>query len=272
MKLAKSILFAILRVALVAYLVLCALLYFCQERLLFHPTPLDPNHSFKFELGFEQHWIEDGDEQFDSLLFKAPNAKGTVLYFHGNASTLADWGHIAARFVARTGWNAWVIDYPGYGRSEGTIKSEAQLHRLAEAFYKQATATLGSGEKFVIYGRSVGTGLAVKLAATQTVAAVILEAPYTSIASMARQMYPWAPTFLLRYPLRSDEWIGKVKSPILIVHGEGDQLIPFEHGKALAAMNPQAKLAAIPVGNHNDIEHFESYWTAVTEFLNGLGR
>jgi len=251
-------------------MVVLLLMFFYQERLIFFPTKLPPDHQYRFGMHFEQHWLEVDGKRADSLLFPVANAAGTILFFHGNAGSLQDWGHVASEIAGRSSWNVWVVDYPGYGRSEGRISSEQQLHDLGAELLKAARAKFGAEEKIVLYGRSIGSGIAVKLASEQPVSAVILESPYLSLSQLARALFPWAPGFFLKYKMRSDQWIGQIQSPILIVHGEQDEIIPFAQGEALSKLGQTVTFKGVPRARHNDLSLYEGYWSAILEFLNRL--
>ncbi|MGE0526302.1 MAG: alpha/beta hydrolase [Bdellovibrionales bacterium] len=255
------------------YLSLAMILLFFQERLIFRPTILEPDSKYGFNEPFEERWIELDGQRVDSLLFRAPAPKGSVLFFHGNAGSLDDWGMVASEIAKRTSWNVWIIDYPGYGRSQGQIRSEDQLHRLGSELLRVARQELGPDENIVVYGRSIGSGIAVKLAAENQVAGLILESPYLSLEKLAAELFPWVPTFLIRYKFPSNLWIWNVKSPVLIVHGERDEVIPFKHGKMLADESASSQLRFVPIanGHHNDLSRFDTYWHSLKTFLDEIG-
>lgn len=269
----KSLLWAAVRIAVALYLLVLVLLLVWQERLIFAPEVLPSDFEYKFSLPFDQRWIESGGLRADSLLFRRAGAPGTILYFHGNAGSLNGWGHVAAELAERTGWNVWILDYPGYGRSEGRISSEKQLHDLAAAFYRVARAEMGANANLAIFGRSIGSGVAVHLASelsggADQPSALILESPYMSVAAVAHELFPWVPGFLLRYTLHSDEWIPKVFAPVLILHGDQDEIIPFAQGLELAKrVHGGAKFVEVKGGHHNDLSDFPAYWNALLDFF-----
>jgi pimeloyl-ACP methyl ester carboxylesterase len=161
-----------------------------------------------------------------------------------------------------------MLDYPGYGKSKGGLPSEDGLRDSAAAVYDAAVAEeRGDEKRVVVFGRSIGTGLAVRLAATRNPGRLILESPYDSLVSLARTLFPWAPGFLVRYPLRSDLDAPKVRCPTLILHGTEDEVIPFEQGRRLAARIPGAIFVPIRGGHHNDLDSFEAWRNALRLFL-----
>lgn len=253
-------------VGLLIAIALCLVFYF-QERLIFFPEPLPLDFQFRFAGSFEEKWIEMPGSRVHSLYFRQTNPKRLILYFHGNAGSLAGWGEVAAELANRTQSDVWIIDYPGYGKSSGGIRSEAQLQQLAQILWKHAQPL---GLPIVIFGRSIGTGPAVALASTTEAKAVILETPFLSLVSMAQLHYRFVPTFLLRYQFRSDLAFENIRSPILILHGTEDEIIPLSQGEELAKLNVRARVVRIQGGHHNDLDQSPDYWRGLQEFLNSI--
>ncbi len=265
----KKWLWRILRLVLLAYLVALAGLFFFQEKLLFHPNVLQESHKFELRLAFEEKTFNVGDVRLHSVLVRAKKqpARGLLLMFHGNAGSMEGWSLAAEELAEKTGFDAWILDYPGFGKSGGSIRSEAQLHEAAKVFYELGVKEKKSGT-LIVYGRSIGSGIAVRVAAENKVDGLILESPYLSIRSIAANLFPWIPvSLLLRYPLRSDEWMPKVTAPILVLHGENDTLIPIESGRELAKLNPKARFVEIPGAGHNDVGESDLYWAELGVFL-----
>jgi len=157
--------------------------------------------------------------------------------------------------LARRGISVLLFDWRGYGKSEGS-PSESGLFRDAVAAYDFArTRTNGD---IVLYGESLGSGVAVRMASEQPVALLLLEAPYVSIAAVARWHYPFLPVdLILKDRFDSLSRIGAVKSPILVLHGGGDTVIPVASGRELFAAAPEPKeIWVAPDGGHNDLASF----------------
>lgn len=182
-------------ISAVFYSLVLALLYFSQEKLIFVSEKLAADHSFRFQGEFEERWVEFDGARVHSLLFKIRPSKGVILYFHGNAGNLEGWGNVAAEIAARSRWDVWIVDYYGYGKSPGSIRSEEQLHRVAKALWEAASSEY---RNVLIYGRSIGTGIATKLAAEKGAAGLVLEMPYTSLTSLAKKIFPLVPSTLHR--------------------------------------------------------------------------
>ena len=251
------------------YVAIIGIAYVNQERMIFYPTALEPKHKFLLSLPYEEKFTETGHEIMHGLLVKAPNSKGLIVYYHGNGGDMSQWAGVAQEIALRVQWDVWMVDYPGYGKSTGQIESQEQLLNSARKVFAQAKLEYPQ-EKIAIFGRSIGSGIAVKLAAENSVQGLILETPYLSIARLTQGMYPWIPLFALKYSLMSEEWIAKVQAPILILHGDQDDIIPFEHGKKLAALSSRSTFIQIPEGRHNNLSVYDLYWSSLEIFFRGL--
>lgn len=250
------------------YAALLVLLWFGQERLIFQPEPLPAGAPLARDRDVHERFVEVDGARLSVLELRLPDPKGVVFFLHGNAGNLASW-FVNADFYRRAGFDLVMLDYRGYGKSSGRIQSEAQLHADVRAVWHEV-APRYAGRRVVVYGRSLGTALAASLAAELQPDLTLLVSPYESMAALARQHYPWAPAALLRYPLRTDEPLARIRTPVLLLHGERDELIPLAHSQALQALAPRARLHVVPGGGHNDLQGFESYLGAVREALAGL--
>ncbi len=239
-----------------------------QERLLFHPQPLPADFSFAgryaAEQAFEERRIAVDGAELDALLFRQPASRGLVFYLHGNSGNLVEWTSNVA-FYRRLGFDLFIFDYRGFGKSSGHIDGEAQLHADVRAAWEHI-APAYAGRPVVILGRSLGSGLAVRLARDVRPDLLVLVSPYASLRQLAHERYPLLPAALLKYPLASDRLIGAVASPVLIFHGGRDALIPAAHARALvAASDGRAELVEVDGAGHDDIHRFAAY-------ADGLGR
>ena len=159
----KRILFKILKILLGLYLILCGILYFFQEKLIFFPQKLDKAFQFQFDQPFVEQNINTPDGHvLNGLLFKSDSSKGLVFYLHGNAGCLSTWGHVAKTYTDLQ-YDIFVLDYPGYGKSNGSISSQSQLFEAIQAAYDEQKKHYEES-KIVVLGYSIGTGLAAKLA------------------------------------------------------------------------------------------------------------
>ncbi len=181
---------------LVAYIIGGLLLYSFQESFIFPATKLNPNYKFRFDNEFEEINIQtDDDINLNAILFKNPNSKGVVLYFHGNGGTIQGWGHQANSFIV-AGHDILFLDYRGYGKSEGKIQSEAQLLEDAQKVYDYLKVTYPENT-IVLCGTSIGTGIATYLASNNNPNSLILNSPYYSLISLIKQKTKILPLPLL---------------------------------------------------------------------------
>ncbi|HEY9107267.1 MAG TPA: alpha/beta fold hydrolase [Roseateles sp.] len=242
-----------------------AALWFKQEALLFHPEPLPADARLDTEPDVHERFVDVPGARLSVLELRLPQPKGVVFFLHGNAGNLQSW-FTNTEFYRRAGYDLVMLDYRGFGKSTGRIESEAQLHADVAAVWRDMAPRYAGG-RVVIYGRSLGTGLAAQLAADVQPDLTVLVSPYASIAGLAREHYPWVPPQLLRYPLRTDLAVQKLRGPLLLVHGDRDEVIPFAESSKLQAVAPQARLVRIAGGGHNDLHRLPAYQQAVTDAL-----
>ncbi len=198
-------------------------------------------------------------------LLPAPEAP-VILYLHGNAGHIGHRGE-RIRDFARRGWGALMVEYRGYGGNPGT-PSEAGLLADGEAGLAALRQRGIPPARIVVWGESLGSGVAVPLAVSHDVGAVVLETPFTSIAEIAKRRYPYAPVdLLLRDRFDSLARIAAVRAPLLIAQGGRDRIVPPAMGRALlAAATAPAELWLAEEGGHSDLLQF-GMGDAVAEFL-----
>ncbi|MBM76723.1 MAG: alpha/beta hydrolase [Proteobacteria bacterium] len=247
------------------YIFLMGLMYIAQEKLIFFPENLPEDYSFSFSASFEEVLIPVEDGQLHALAFEHPQALATILYFHGNAGSLASWGYVYEHFQSLP-YNIFIIDYRGYGKSDGQISSEAQLQQDALAAYLSAKKRYPQST-FVFYGRSIGTGIASWLATQHPPSMLILESPYFNLPTLVGDIYPFVPKFLVKYTLMNNVHISKLDIPIHLLHGTNDELIPFQHSERLKNSCDKAQLHIIDGGGHNDLSLFAKYHKTIQKLL-----
>lgn len=181
---------------------------------------------------------------------RASGPRRTLIYFHGNASSVLESLALQERLSA-SGWDFVATHYRGYPGSTG-VPSEAGVLQDAAATWKYVTEELPTApERAVLHGRSLGGGVAVQLAAAVEPGALVLESTFTSIVELARSRFPLLPDKLLAHPFRSRDFASKVHCPVLVSHGSADTLIPVAHGRELASLF-EAQYLESPGLGHND--------------------
>jgi alpha-beta hydrolase superfamily lysophospholipase len=263
----KKIIYWMFGALLVLYLFTCGLLYFFQEKLIFFPQKLDKNTVFQFNQKFEEKSIKAADRTLLSgLLFKTEKPKGVIFYLHGNGGSLAGWGEVAATYTALN-YDVFMLDYRGYGKSEGSINGQSLFYNDIQTAY-DSLKTLYSEDKIVVLGYSIGSGLAANLAATNTPKLLILQAPYYSLTDMMQHTYSLVPTFLLKYKFATNENLPKCKMPIVIFHGNQDEVIYYESSLKLQKLFKQTDtLITLNGQKHNGMTENEDYKYKIKQLL-----
>ncbi len=250
-----------LLLVLLLYAVVCAVYWWIQERFIFVRFRLARDYRFRLGSACEEVFItaEDGSE-LHALRFRAPRASGTVLYFHGNSGSLRRWGKMAPRFT-RAGWDVLMMDYRGYGKSRGTLSEEA-LHADAARWYAWLKEREPE-ERILVYGRSLGSGMAVPVAASNHPRALVLESPFANLYDAARhQFYALPYRLLLRYAFRNDKAIRRITCAVYIFHGKRDPVVPYESALNLYALVPgtvHREMVTIGRGFHSDLWRFKRF-------------
>ena len=243
---------SLLIILLVGYVGLLAVMYFAQRALMYFP---DTTRWSLAELGLPQAQeavlpTSDGEQV---IVWHVPprGEKPVVLYFQGNGGGLNLRANRFRRLVA-DGTGLVALNYRGYGGSSGRA-TEVGLLRDAAAAYAFTAERYGA-ERIVLWGESLGTGVAVAAAAEHPVARVLLESPFTSTADVAASVFWYIPVrWLMLDQFRSDERMAKVTAPVLIVHGDGDRTVPFELGERLYSLVRSPKrFLRLPNAGHND--------------------
>ncbi len=256
-------------IAALGYALLVAALYLTQERMIFPASTLPADHRFVFDQPFAELRIPVAGAVLDALHFTQPAPRGLVFFLHGNGGDLSTWT-TGLDFYRRVNYDLFIFDYRGYGKSTGKIENEPQLHADVRAAWNAiAPRYRARNLPIVIYGRSLGSGLAAYLARDVDPALLIMVTPYASLAAAALRAYPFVPEWALKYPLRTDTIIGTVKSPILLVHGTHDELLPLADSEQLRRLaRAPTELLVIEGAAHNDIHQFPSYLDGLAARLN----
>lgn len=246
---------------------LCAVFYFFQPLFFFRPERLAKTFTYKYPFPFTEvnFDMEDGGV-VNALHFKVPNSKGVVFYIKGNSRSIKGWGKFAKDFVGK-GFDFFILDYRGFGKSRGK-RSEEILYSDLQQVYKWLEGEYGE-DKIVLYGRSLGSGLAARVASWNHPRLLILDSPYYSfLHHISRYAFILPMKLLLRYQIRTDRFIKKVACPIHIIHGDRDRLIPYQQSLMLKALAPEKiTLHTIPGGKHNNLPSFPMYHDLLYDIL-----
>jgi uncharacterized protein len=228
-----------------------------QEKIILHPIKLPQSYKYVFDVPFEEKNIEPKNGiRLNGILFRAKNSKGLVFYNHGNADNLQRWGRHAQDFT-RLGYDVFFYDYRGFGKSSGEF-SEQEILTDAVFLFDQLKSKYVD-KKIIIYGRSLGTGVATFLAKNRKADALILETPYYNMADVGKSWLPFVPfERVLKYEFPTNQWIKDVQAPVVIFHGTNDWVVPYQSGRKLAGV-VGSKLITIEGGGHKNLGEFERY-------------
>lgn len=253
-------LFAILSIIVIGAL------YLFQEKLIFYPQKLEQSYQYDFDQNFEELMIKTADGKLiNALLFKADNSKRLIFYLHGNAGSLESWGTVAKLYTDMN-YDVFILDYRGFGKSEGTIKAEKQLfednqiaYNLIKEKYKE--------EEIIVLGYSIGTGLAAKLTSENNPKLLILQAPFYSFTKMMSNQF-YFPTFILKYKFHTNEYLKQCKCPVVIFHGDRDEVVNYKWSlKLKQEFKDKIQLIRLHGESHNGITDNVDYRNELKKVL-----
>lgn len=244
----------VLGIVAVLYAALCAVVYVAQTKFIFpggrmtDRTPSMPPFGWQYE----DLYLDVGSEKTNAWFIANDNARGVVLFSHGNGGALSDW--IEAVIPLRElGFSVLIYDYGGYGRSSGRA-TEQRCYADIRAIWKHLTGERGIPPgKILLFGRSLGGGVTAQLATEVSPGAVILESTFLSVADLAREMIHILPMKLLiwnRFDTVSK--LGQIHAPVLVVHSSDDTMIPYQHGVTLFERANEPKQFLQIRGDHNE--------------------
>ena len=250
----------IVLIVVAAYLLISLILYFLQDYLMFKPEKLPADFQFYYEnQETEEYNVETRDGAIlNGLRFKAKDPKGVVFYLKGNSKSIKGWGKFAVDFT-RLGYDVLMVDYRGFGKSTGR-RTQKAIKRDMQVIYNKLKEKVE--ERYIIlYGRSLGSGFAAKLASMNDPRMLILDAPYYSLSKVAKKFIPFMPlSILIKFPMPTYKWLKYVNCPIHIIHGTDDRLIPYKTSVKLSKIKPSiTTLHTVIGGGHKNLNTFESY-------------
>ena len=251
---------------LVVYVGACTYMYFCQEEFIFHPKKLKNSSGLHFSIPFTEINLAAKGAILNGALFKSKESKGLIFFLHGNAGNLLNQDD-AAKFYTQLGYDFFTFDYRGYGKSTNEISSEKQFFddvQIAYDFVKKQYS-----EKLInVVGYSVGTASAAMISSKNNPSRLLLIAPYFSLLEMTTLKYKIIPTFLLEYKFETNKYLERIKNPVLLIHGDKDEVLPFEGSIQLSKLlNKKSKFLPIKGQGHNNFEENTLFQKNVAEFL-----
>jgi alpha-beta hydrolase superfamily lysophospholipase len=257
-----------LKIFIIIYCGAGILLYNFQDKFLLHPVAVQPGYHYKISGPFEEINIPiNKDENLNVIRFTTNSKpKGAVLYFHGNMMNVSHYAGHALNFT-RKGYEVWMPDYPGYGKTTGVI-SEKKLYDEALLVYKLANTKFPK-DSIVIFGKSLGSGIAAQLASIKDCRRLILETPYYSIPSVFGYYVPFYPvSFMSHFKIPTATYLQQVTAPVTIFHGSKDEVIPYKNSLRLRKVLKEGdEFISIPGGKHNDLSTFTIYQQKMDSLL-----
>ncbi len=245
-------------VALYAALYVATL--YLQRRLMYFPETERITPASVELGGVEEITLETPDgERVLAWWGRARPGAPTILYFHGNGGSFGVRAERIRKYMAR-GWGVFMMTYRGFGGSTGTPSEAANVADAKLAYDRLVAGGVDAGD-IIVYGESLGTGVAVQVAADKRIGGLILDAPYTSMIDLAALHYSYLPArWLMTDRYETMRFIGEVRAPLLVIHGEADDVIPVAMGRAVhrAARSPKT-IVTFPSANHADHHLFGSY-------------
>jgi len=252
---------------IIGYAVLIAIVYFVQERFIFKPEKLKANFQYKYDVPFKELFFDVAPGvSINGLHFTVDKPLGLILYFHGNSRSIKGWAKYAKDFF-RYQYDVVLVDYRGFGKSTGKRSEHEMLNDMQ--FVYDTLAVQYTEHHIIVYGRSLGSGFAAKIASDNKPRYLILDAPYFSFTKAIERFLPILPIrFLLRFHLRTDKWIKHVNCHTYILHGTKDWLIPISNSEKLQVLSPRKiTLIRIHGGGHNNLPTFNEYHNFIRDIL-----
>ena len=254
----------------ILYIIISVALYYLQDYALFKPEKLPEDFQFYYDNQETKEYnltTRDGAIINGLRFMPKGESKGIVLYLKGNSKSIKGWGKFAVDFT-RHGYNVLMVDYRGFGKSTGR-RSQKNIKRDLQVVYNKIKEQT-TEDRIILYGRSLGSGFATKLASTNNPKMLVLDAPYYSLTKVTARYMPFMPlSLLIKYPLPTYKWLKYVQCPIHIIHGTNDKLIPYKSSLKLSKINPKlTKLHTVIGGGHKNLNNFEAYHNMLDDILN----
>ncbi len=240
----------------------------CQRNLFFFPEQLPKDHQFTFNQPFTEYNIPVSKKvDINGLLFpSSKDSKGLIFFLHGNAGNVEEW-QSSATFYNQQGYDYFVLDYRGFGKSGGKITTERRMVKDIQIVYDSIIQPYQEKE-VIIMGFSIGTGLATQIAANNEASKLILQAPYYNMKKLVFEYYWFVPGALIKYKLKTAKHLKKVQEPVWVFHGDKDETIPVKHAYWLKEEFKLADTLVILENQlHNGIDRNPDYQRIVNALL-----
>jgi fermentation-respiration switch protein FrsA (DUF1100 family) len=255
------------------YAGITALIYFRQSSLIYYPNIAGRNLDAspqQIGLAFEDVELLTEDRvRLHGWFIPSDNARGTLLFFHGNAGNIAHRLDSIAIFN-RMNLDVFIFDYRGYGQSQGQV-SETGTYLDAEAAWSYLVETRAiEADEIIVFGRSLGASIAAWLASRHRPAALILESSFSSVPSMAQRLYPFLPVkWLANFSYDTRQYVSRIECPLLVAHSKDDEIIPYAEGRLVFDAAPADKQFLELRGGHNDgfIATGQAYRDGLSRFI-----
>ncbi|NOZ08543.1 MAG: alpha/beta hydrolase [FCB group bacterium] len=248
----KIVAISALIVTALLYTGIVILFFFTQERYVFSPQTKLTRYPDLLGLKYEDVELKTDDHvTLNGWYLPNENSNRVILYCHGNAGNISDrLDHL--KLFHDLGFNIFIFDYRGFGKSTGRITERGTYYDAAMAWQYLRLVRNFKSENIIIYGRSLGASVAAWLAAQQNPSALIIESAFISIQALGTKLYPFLPVSLLtRYSYDTREYLKRVNCPVLVIHSDEDEIIPFTHGKDLFKNISGKKMFLKISGSHN---------------------
>lgn len=261
----RVVLFRWIKVLLLLYGSIGIAFYYLQEKLLFRPQALPAYHEWKFDQPFEEvNLMVTPESNLNLVQFKhtGDTLKGVVLYFHGNRKNIS-WYAPYAKSFTQEGYEVWIMDYPGFGKSTGVF-SEKTIYDWSLLVYKLARPRFQPNQ-IMIYGKSMGTGVAAQLASVRDCKRLFLETPYYDFPNVLRPYMSIYPLHrIMRYQFPTWQYLQKVTAPVTIFHGTSDWTVRYSNTELLKPyLKSGDTVITVKGGSHNDLFSFPEVRNAI---------
>ena len=253
---------------LMAYGLLGIIIYYAQDYFFFQSLPVSRDHQYNFSIPYREVNIPyNSGQNLNIIQFETTKpVRGVVIYFHGNRKNIGWYAKFAPMFTEH-GYEVWMPDYPGYGKSTGKL-TEAILYDYSLQLYKLARKKY-TPDSIIVFGKSMGTGLATYLASNAECKRVILETPYYSLSSVAAHFFPIYPMEMMtRVKIPSWQYLQRVSEPVTILHGTSDGIVPYSNAARLKPfLKTGDEFITIDGGSHNDLREFGLFSQKIDSLL-----